>query len=144
MVIYIVESVSFFSASMLALHGIIFSILVSNMEHKSYKNARKKAEAISKAQTNWAQLTQNYIKGYIKKFGKMFRFYMFLKVFMLVFFLCSLFVLMFVAIEFGFDSTLYLWRVKTVVDIVILTFLLSHFGWRDRKTRYDRDCGRFP
>jgi hypothetical protein len=111
------------------------------MKTRNYGNAKKKARQIRRDSSIFYKITQLYIKDYTRKFSFAYKFYMGLKFFMEGFVLAMWIAIYIVDHRMGRDMAMNLCNIVCMVQIVLDFFIVFHFGWEDRKTKYERSCG---
>lgn len=127
--------------NLVAIHVIINSILVGNMPYKSYKSAKKYARIIVSSQSWVNRITQVYVRSYITKFIKWYRAYMTLKIVSILLWLLLCFVMIVLNNGYRVDDIKLFFKVIMASEVGIMLFLCSRFGWLDRRTSYEKDCG---
>lgn len=139
--LYVVESLLICAINLVVIHVIIHSILVGNMPYKSYKNAKKHARIIVSSQSWGNRITQIYVRSYITKFVKWYRTYMTLKIVSILLWLLLCFVVILLNNGGRMEDIKLFYKVIMASEVGISLFLCSRFGWLDRRTMYEKDCG---
>jgi len=139
--LYLLESFLVCLLNLVACHMIIHSILVGNMPFKNYKSAKLHARTITSSQSVGSRITQMYVKRYITKFTGWYKAYMLLKLVSVLLWLTLCVMMCFLNTNSRIDNDDLAFKGIIALEIVLLLFLCSRFGWLDRRTSFEKDCG---